>query len=160
MSHTIVTTTTTTSTSDGRIMNLGYARTLQGMLRIAQVVVLIVAFLCVRCAPGWPDYYAYRYFEVVTLWFFTVFLIFLLMDIFRLQGKVGCINWPLTEFLHYVVGALLIFIASIVAAARSWGYASLILGSVFGFIGVALMGVSIFKLYKVTCGSQQTSAAV
>ncbi|KAG7458043.1 hypothetical protein MATL_G00233670 [Megalops atlanticus] len=159
MSHTVVTTTTTT-VSDGGIMNLGYTRSLHGMLRIAQVGVLLIAFLCVRCAPGWTDYSAYRYFEVVTLWFFFALLIFLIMYIFGLQGRLACINWTLTEFLHYVVGALLIFIASIVAAVMSYGYASLVAGSVFGFIATFLMAISIWTSYKVTCGSQTTSADV
>ncbi|KAJ8334584.1 hypothetical protein SKAU_G00402230 [Synaphobranchus kaupii] len=159
MSHTVVT-TTTTSTSDGRILNVPFIQSLQGMLRIAQVMVLLIAFLFVRCAPDWPYFYAYRFFEAVTLWFFFVLLIFLVMHMFRLHGKAPCINWVVTEFLNYALGTLLVFIASIVAAAQSWGLLSLITASIFGFIGTILMGISTRKLYKVTYGSQQTSAAV
>lgn len=57
---------------------------------------LLVAFLCVRCARGWPSWAAFQFFEVVLLWFLIAFLIFLLMHLFRLQGKMPCINWPLT----------------------------------------------------------------
>lgn len=57
---------------------------------------LLIAFLCVHCARGWPNWYAFQYFEVVTLWFFVVFLVFFLMHLFRLQTKMPCINWPLT----------------------------------------------------------------
>ncbi|KAG7469838.1 hypothetical protein MATL_G00133040 [Megalops atlanticus] len=162
MSHTVVTTTTTTttSTSDGGILNLGYARSLQGLLKIAQVIVLLIAFLCVHCEPLWTDYSAYRYFEVVTLWFLIAFLIFFLMYIFRLQKKIPCINWTLTEFLHYAVGAVLILIASIVAAVKSSSISALVAGSVFGFIATFLLAISIWMSYKITCGSQPTSAAV
>ncbi|RXN01225.1 CKLF-like MARVEL transmembrane domain-containing protein 8 [Acipenser ruthenus] len=120
------------------------------------VVVLLIAFLCVHCA-AWTDYSAYRYFEVVTVWFLITFLIFYIMYVFRLQKKIPCINWPLTEFLHYAIGTLLIFIASIVAAVNSRGYAGLVAGSVFGFFATVLLAMSIWMSYKITCGSQPTS---
>ncbi|KAI2655005.1 CKLF-like MARVEL transmembrane domain-containing protein 7 [Labeo rohita] len=137
MSHTVVTTTTTTTTtssSDGRFCNIGYARSFHGLLKIAQVVVLLIAFLCVYCEQRRHEYSAFRYFEVVTAWFLIVFLIFFLMYLFRLQSKITCINWTLTEFLHYAVGGILVFIASIVAAVKSYGISALIAGSVSAFL--------------------------
>ncbi|KAL7835803.1 hypothetical protein AOLI_G00257070 [Acnodon oligacanthus] len=164
MSQTVVTTrtttTTTTSSSDGSFLNTGYVRTYSGLLKVAQVVALLIAFLCVRCSQVWTDFSAFRYFEVVTLWFFCAFLIFLIMYILRLQTKMPCINWTLTEFLHYAVGTILVFIASIVAAVKSSGISALVAGSVFGFIATFLMALSLWTSYKVTCGSQPTSAAV
>ncbi|KAJ8415661.1 hypothetical protein AAFF_G00402180 [Aldrovandia affinis] len=163
MSHTVVTTSTTTtstSTSDGGILNLGYARSLQGLLKIAQVVVLLVAFLCVHCSSMGKYYAAFRYFEVVTLWFLIAFLIFFLMHVFRLQSKIPFINWTMLEFLHYAVGTVLIGIASIVVAVKSAHISALIAGSVFGFIATFLLAVSIWMSYKVTCGTQPTGAAV
>ncbi|KTF90313.1 hypothetical protein cypCar_00019213 [Cyprinus carpio] len=158
MPHTIVTTTstttTTTSSSDGGFCNIGYARSFQGLLKIGQVVILLIAFLCVYC-KGF-SYSGYRYFEVVTAWFLIVFLIFFLMYLFRLQSKITCINWTLTEFLHYAVGGILVFIASIVVAVKSHGISALIAGSVFGFIATFLIAISIWTSYKVTCGSQPT----
>lgn len=161
MSHTIVTTTTTTSsTSNGGFCNLGYARSYQGLLKIGQMVTLLIAFLCIHCEPRWTDYSALRYFEVVTAWFLIAFLIFFVMYLLRLQSKIACINWTLTEFLHYAVGGILVFIASIVAAVKSYGVSSLIAGSVFGFMATFLIAISIWTSYKVTCGSQPTGAAV
>ncbi|KAJ8290814.1 hypothetical protein GJAV_G00017870 [Gymnothorax javanicus] len=162
MSHTVVTTTTTTRTtiSDGGFLNVGYARSIQGLLKIAQVVTLLIAFLCVHCANAWTNYDAFRYFEVVTLWFLIAFLIFFLMHILRLQSKLPCINWTLTEFLHYAVGTILVFIASIVAALKCGQISALIAGSVFGFIATFLLAINIWMSYKVTCGSQPTGASV
>eukprot|EP00064_Thunnus_orientalis_P024541 superscaffoldBa00010685_g24836 len=57
---------------------------------------LLIAFLCVHCARGWTSWAAFQYFEVVTLWFLIALLIFFLMHLFRLQGRMPCINWPLT----------------------------------------------------------------
>ncbi|KTF79074.1 hypothetical protein cypCar_00039214 [Cyprinus carpio] len=159
MSHTVVvttTTTTTTSTPDGGFCNLGYARSFQGLLKIGQVVILLIAFLCVHCEDRWIENSSFNYFEVVTAWFLVVFLVFFLMHLFRLQSKITCINWMLTEFLHYAVGGILVFIASIVVAVKSYGVSALIAGSVFGFIATFLIAISIWTSYKVTCGSQPT----
>lgn len=160
MSHTVITTTTTTtSTADGGFCNIGYARSFQGLLKIGQVVILLIAFLCVHCDQHFK-HSAFRYFEVVTAWFLVVFFFFFLMYLFRLQSKITCINWTLTEFLHYAVGGILVFIASIVVAVKSYGISSLIAGSVFGFMATFLIAISIWTSYKVTCGSQPTGAAV
>uniref|UniRef100_A0A671X080 CKLF-like MARVEL transmembrane domain containing 7 n=1 Tax=Sparus aurata TaxID=8175 RepID=A0A671X080_SPAAU len=97
MSHTVITTTTTTTrTSGDSVLNMGYTRTIPGMLKMGQMVALLVAFLCVHCARGWPSWAAFQYFEVVVLWFLIALTIFFLMHLFRLQGKMPCINWPLT----------------------------------------------------------------
>ncbi|XP_016374920.1 CKLF-like MARVEL transmembrane domain-containing protein 7 [Sinocyclocheilus rhinocerous] len=162
MPHTVVTTTTTTttSTSDGGFCNTGYARSFQGLLKIGQVVILLIALLCVHYEHRRIEYSAFHYFEVVTAWFLIVFSIFFLMHLFRLQSKITCINWTLTEFLHYAVGGILVFIASIVVAVKSYGVSALIAGSVFGFIATFLIAISIWTSYKVTCGSQPTGAAV
>ncbi|XP_039973250.1 CKLF-like MARVEL transmembrane domain-containing protein 7 [Xiphias gladius] len=161
MSHTVITTTTTTTrTSGDGVFNMGYTRTIPGLLKIGQMLALLIAFLCVHCARGWPSWAAFQYFEVVTLWFLIALLIFFLMHLFRLQAKMPCINWPLTEFFHYSVGTLLIFIASIIAAVKSLGVSALTAGSVFGFIAAFLMAISLWTSYSVTCGSHQTGASV
>uniref|UniRef100_A0A3Q3FE78 CKLF-like MARVEL transmembrane domain containing 7 n=1 Tax=Labrus bergylta TaxID=56723 RepID=A0A3Q3FE78_9LABR len=121
-----------------------------------RAVALLVAFLCVRCARGWPSWAAFQYFEVVSLWFLIALLIFFLMHLFRLQGRMPCINWPLTEFFHYSVGTVLILIASIIAAVKSGGVSALVVASVFGFIATFLMAVSLWTTYSVTCGVHQT----
>uniref|UniRef100_A0A8B9JXC5 CKLF-like MARVEL transmembrane domain containing 7 n=1 Tax=Astyanax mexicanus TaxID=7994 RepID=A0A8B9JXC5_ASTMX len=140
MSHTVVTTRTTTTTTssssaDGGFLNLGYIRTFPGLLKLAQVVTLLIAFLCIHCAPGWTDLSAFRYFEVVTVWFLIAFLIFLLMYILRLQSKIPCINWTLTVIYIYKFFTF----------------------CVFGFIATFLLAISLWTSYKVTCGSQPTS---
>ncbi|XP_071766468.1 CKLF-like MARVEL transmembrane domain-containing protein 7 [Centroberyx gerrardi] len=161
MSHTVVTTTTTTTgTSSDGFLNLGYTRSIPGLLKIGQMVALLIAFLCVHCARGWPSWAAFQFFHVVTLWFLIAFLIFFLTHLFRLQSKIPCINWALTEFMHYGVGTVLVFIASIVAAVKSWGVSALVAGSVFGFIATFLLAVSLWTSYQVTCGAHQTGAAV
>ncbi|XP_028254739.1 CKLF-like MARVEL transmembrane domain-containing protein 7 [Parambassis ranga] len=155
MSHTVITTTTTTVRGSGdSALNTDYVRTIPGMLKIGQMLALFIAFLCAHCVRGWPSWAAFQFFEVVTLWFFIAFLVFFLMHLFRLQGKMPCINWPLTEFFHYSVGCVLVFIASIVAAVKSGGVSALVAGSVFGFIATFLMAVNLWTSYSVACGPQ------
>uniref|UniRef100_A0A8C7XRX1 CKLF-like MARVEL transmembrane domain containing 7 n=1 Tax=Oryzias sinensis TaxID=183150 RepID=A0A8C7XRX1_9TELE len=159
MSHSVVTTTTVPSSGDG-FLNAGYTWTIPGMLKLGQLLALLIAFLCVHCAYGWPSWYAFQFFEVVALWFFVALLIFFLMHLFRLQARVPCINWPLTEFFHYSVGAVLIFIASIAAAVKAGGVSALIVASVFGFITTFLMAVNLWTSYSVACRPRpQTSEA-
>ncbi|KAM7382808.1 hypothetical protein PAMP_002515 [Pampus punctatissimus] len=121
MPHTVVTTTTTsrTTSSEGGL-NMGYIRTVPGMLKMGQMLALLVAFLCVQCSRGWTSWSAFQYFVVVTLWFLIALLIFFLMHLFRLQGKMPCINWPLTVF-----G----FIATFLMAVSLWTSYSLSCGS-------------------------------
>uniref|UniRef100_A0A3Q2WSJ9 CKLF-like MARVEL transmembrane domain containing 7 n=1 Tax=Haplochromis burtoni TaxID=8153 RepID=A0A3Q2WSJ9_HAPBU len=154
MSHTVITTTTTTRTSGESGLNLGYTQTIPGLLKIGQLISLLIAFLCVFCTRGWPSWPAFQYFEVVTLWFLVAFLIFFLMHLCRLQTRMPCINWPLTEFFHYSVGCILILIASIIASANSGGVSALVAGSVFGFIATFLMAVNLWTSYSVACGPQ------
>nr|XP_046256011.1 CKLF-like MARVEL transmembrane domain-containing protein 7 isoform X1 [Scatophagus argus] len=160
MSHTVITTTPSSRTSGDGVLNVGYTRTIPGLLKMGQLVALLIVFLCVHCVRGWPSWAAFQYFEVVALWFLIALLIFFLMHLFRLQGKMPCINWPLTEFFHYSVGTVLIFIASIIAAVKSEGVSALVVASVFGFIATFLMAVSLWTSYSVACGSHQTGAAV
>ncbi|XP_077577664.1 CKLF-like MARVEL transmembrane domain-containing protein 7 [Stigmatopora nigra] len=160
MSHAVSPTSTgRSSTSDG-VFSLGYTRTIPGLLIMAQMVALLVTFLCVRCTQGWPSWAAFQFFEVVASWFLLVLLIFFLMHLCRLQAKMPCINWPLTEFFHYSVGTVLICIASVVAAAKSGGVSALVVASVFGFITSFLMAVSLWTSYSVSCGPHHSGAVV
>nr|XP_057908844.1 CKLF-like MARVEL transmembrane domain-containing protein 7 [Doryrhamphus excisus] len=160
MSHNVITaSSTTTSASDG-VVNLGYSRTIPGLLKLAQMVALLITFLCVHCVRGWPNWAAFQFLHVVSAWFLVVLLVFFLMHLFRLQAKMPCINWPLTEFFHYAIGTVLIFIASIVAAVLAGGVSALVVASVFGFITTFLMVVSLLTSYSVSCGPQQTGAAM
>uniref|UniRef100_A0A8C1MY75 CKLF-like MARVEL transmembrane domain containing 7 n=1 Tax=Cyprinus carpio TaxID=7962 RepID=A0A8C1MY75_CYPCA len=104
------------------------------------------------------QYYCFDFIILKILIMLIIFnnFFFFLMHLFRLQSKITCINWMLTEFLHYAVGGILVFIASIVVAVKSYGVSALIAGSVFGFIATFLIAISIWTSYKVTCGSQPT----
>ncbi|XP_076986030.1 CKLF-like MARVEL transmembrane domain-containing protein 7 isoform X3 [Tamandua tetradactyla] len=119
-------------------------------------VTLLIAFICVKSSL-WIDYSAYSYFEVVTICDLIMILAFYLVHLFRLYRVLTCINWPLSELLHYLIGTLLLLIASIVAASRSYGQSGMVAGAVFGFLATFLCMASIWLSYKISCVTQSTA---
>ncbi|XP_014645639.1 PREDICTED: CKLF-like MARVEL transmembrane domain-containing protein 7 isoform X2 [Ceratotherium simum simum] len=118
-------------------------------------VTLLIAFICVRSSP-WTSYSAYSYFEVVTICNLIMILAFYLVHLFRLYRALTCISWPLSELLHYLIGTLLLLIASIVAASKSYSQSGLVAGAIFGFIASFLCLASIWLSYKISCVTQST----
>ncbi|OWK02651.1 CMTM7 [Cervus elaphus hippelaphus] len=57
-------------------------------------------------------------------------LAFYLVHLFRLYRVLTCISWPLSELLHYLIGTLLLLVASIVAASESYRQSGLVAGAV------------------------------
>uniref|UniRef100_A0ABI7WZ75 CKLF like MARVEL transmembrane domain containing 7 n=1 Tax=Felis catus TaxID=9685 RepID=A0ABI7WZ75_FELCA len=123
------------------------------------LVTLLIAFICVRSSV-WTRYSAYSYFEVVTICNLIMILVFYLVHLFRLYRVLTCISWPLSELLHYLIGTLLLLIASIVAASKSYSQSGLVAGAIFGFVATFLCLASIWLSYKISCVTQSTDAAV
>uniref|UniRef100_A0A8C5YG44 CKLF like MARVEL transmembrane domain containing 7 n=1 Tax=Microcebus murinus TaxID=30608 RepID=A0A8C5YG44_MICMU len=74
-----------------------YPRTHAALLKVAQMVTLLIAFICVRSSL-WTDYSAYSYFEVVTICDLIMILAFYLVHLFRIYRMLTCISWPLSIF--------------------------------------------------------------
>uniref|UniRef100_A0A8B9S3V3 CKLF like MARVEL transmembrane domain containing 7 n=1 Tax=Apteryx owenii TaxID=8824 RepID=A0A8B9S3V3_APTOW len=108
----------------------------------------------------WTDYSAYSYFQIVTMCDLVMILFFYIVHIFRIYRLLTCISWPLAEFLHYLIGTILLLIASIVAASKSYNLTGLVAGATFGFLATILCVLSIWSSYKVSCITQSTDAAV
>ncbi|XP_069929002.1 CKLF-like MARVEL transmembrane domain-containing protein 7 isoform X1 [Oryctolagus cuniculus] len=125
---------------------------------VAQVT-LLIAFLCVWSSPG-THYSAYSFFEVVTICDLIMILAFYLVHLFRFYRVLTCISWPLSELLHYVIGTLLLLIASIVAASQKNNQGRLVAGAVFGFMATFLCMASVWLSYKISCVTSSTDAAV
>ncbi|KAF3827068.1 hypothetical protein GH733_002554 [Mirounga leonina] len=142
-----------------------YPRTYSALLKVAQMVTLLIAFICVRSSV-WVSYSAYSYFEVVTICNLIMILAFYLVHLFRLYRLLTCISWPLSglilagllqllpELLHYLIGTLLLLIASIVAASKSYSQSGLVAGAIFGFVATFLCLASIWMSYKISCVTQ------
>uniref|UniRef100_A0A8C6RSX1 CKLF-like MARVEL transmembrane domain containing 7 n=1 Tax=Nannospalax galili TaxID=1026970 RepID=A0A8C6RSX1_NANGA len=87
-----------------------YPRTQGALLKVAQMVTLLIAFICVRTSLR-IDYSAYTFFEVVTMCDLIMILAFYLVHLFRLYRVLTCISWPLSIF-----G----FLASFLCLASLW----------------------------------------
>ncbi|CAH2282924.1 CKLF-like MARVEL transmembrane domain-containing 7 [Pelobates cultripes] len=160
MSHDVTVIRTTTSSSNvphasSDTLDRGYASSFTGMLKPVQMLALLLAFICVRSSV-WTDNSAFCYFEVITITFMILILIFYLVNVFRIYRMLTCISWPLAELLHYAIGTILLLIASIVAAVKSYGLSGLIAGSTFGFIATFLCTVGMFLSYKVSFITQSS----
>uniref|UniRef100_A0A8P0TMU7 CKLF like MARVEL transmembrane domain containing 7 n=1 Tax=Canis lupus familiaris TaxID=9615 RepID=A0A8P0TMU7_CANLF len=131
-----------------------YPRTYSALLKVAQMITLLIAFICVNRSM-WTSY-AYSYFEVVTICNLIMILVFYLVHLFRLYRMLTCISWPLSELLHYLIGTLLLLIASIVAASKSYSQSGLVAGAIFGFVATFLCLASIWMSYKISCVTQST----
>ncbi|EPQ14482.1 CKLF-like MARVEL transmembrane domain-containing protein 7 [Myotis brandtii] len=83
-------------------------------------------------------------------------LAFYLVHLFRLYRVLTCISWPLSELLHYLIGTLLLLIASIVAASKSYSQSELVAASIFGFVATFLCLASVWLSYKISCVTQST----
>uniref|UniRef100_A0A452SVB3 MARVEL domain-containing protein n=1 Tax=Ursus americanus TaxID=9643 RepID=A0A452SVB3_URSAM len=133
----------------------GVRRGLAGDCRVCASVqvTLLIAFICVRSSVR-VSHSAYSYFEVVTICNLIMILVFYLVHLFRLYRLLTCISWPLSELLHYLIGTLLLLIASIVAASKSYSQSGLVAGAIFGFVATFLCLASIWMSYKISCVTQ------
>ncbi|XP_067868330.1 CKLF-like MARVEL transmembrane domain-containing protein 7 isoform X4 [Heterodontus francisci] len=124
------TTTTITRSTGSGFIDRNYARSFSGILKIVQadnpaipgislvnlhcspsMIVAFIAFLCIKCSNQTHNS-TYRYFEVVTIWFFVMALVFFIIYLTRLHLKITCMHWPLTFFgfvstILYAIGAWL-----------------------------------------------------
>ncbi|KAI1242858.1 hypothetical protein IHE44_0000413 [Lamprotornis superbus] len=117
---------------------------------------LLIGFISVNNSP-WTDYSAYSFFQIVTMCDLVMILFFYIMHIFRVYRKLTCVSWPLAEFLHYLIGTILLLIGSIVAAAKSYNITGLVAGATFGFLATILCVISMWSSYKVSCITQSTT---
>uniref|UniRef100_A0A8C3PGT9 CKLF like MARVEL transmembrane domain containing 7 n=1 Tax=Calidris pygmaea TaxID=425635 RepID=A0A8C3PGT9_9CHAR len=127
--------------SDAELMDGAYFRSCAGMLKVAQMISLLIGFISVNSSQ-WTDYSAYSYFQIVTMCDLVMILFFYIIHIFRIYRKLTCVSWPLAEFLHYLIGTILLLIASIVAASKSYNLTGLVAGAV----RLCLLVLTLFKL--------------
>ncbi|XP_030045882.1 CKLF-like MARVEL transmembrane domain-containing protein 7 [Microcaecilia unicolor] len=157
MSHGVTMVRTTTSSPavslEPGFVDYGYARSCSAMLKIAQMVCLLIAFISVKCS-FWTNYSTYCFFTVVTICDLIMIFIFYMICVFRMYRSLTCISWPLAEFFHYAIGTLLLLIASIVGTSQTYGLSGLVAGMVFGFLATFLCVVSMWFSYKISCVPQ------
>ncbi|EOB02424.1 CKLF-like MARVEL transmembrane domain-containing protein 7, partial [Anas platyrhynchos] len=119
---------------------------------------LLVAFISINNSQ-WTNYSAYSYFQIVAMCDLVMVLFFYIIHIFRIYRMLTCVSWPLAEFLHYLIGTILLLIASIVAASKSYNVTGLVAGAVSLFISLDTFSLQciLTRALEISCLSLASS---
>ncbi|XP_022091924.1 plasmolipin-like isoform X1 [Acanthaster planci] len=170
-STTTATTTTTTVQSPPLKVDIGYVKSIPGILRIVQICVLLLYWILLASCPvgGYPLGIS------IVSWIFTI--IFFVIFLLQLDKRVPAVHWVLTELFHDLGWAILHFIAACLVAnfaanIYSFGFyynhGCVSFSAVLGFAVTILYGISTFfdfrrfqaggGLSRLTGGSGATGA--
>ncbi|RXN26319.1 CKLF-like MARVEL transmembrane domain-containing 8 [Labeo rohita] len=84
-----------------------------------RVVIVLVAFICVR-STWYNSFYAYGFFEAVTLGYSITVAVFLILTVFGVPKRASFVNWKIAEFVLDTLGFIFISTGSIVAAVKTY----------------------------------------
>ncbi|XP_028673742.1 CKLF-like MARVEL transmembrane domain-containing protein 7 [Erpetoichthys calabaricus] len=150
MAPSIFTSSATAALSNATVtVDAAFFRSSQGKLKIAQMVTLLISFLCVQTSE-FSVYSNYKVLQVVTVWFLVVIVLFYFMHLFRVHTVLTQVNCLLIEYVHYILGTLLTLISSLVAAVNPIKYPALIAAAVFGFFSSLLLFMTLLLSFKTT----------
>ncbi|XP_008291048.1 CKLF-like MARVEL transmembrane domain-containing protein 4 [Stegastes partitus] len=121
-----------------------YLKSYFGILKVVEVVLSLIAFICIEtimmCSPCGGVYF----FEFVSCSAFVVTGVLLLIFTLNLHTKVPHINWSLTDLVNTAVSALFFFLSSIVLTCINHNTGAEIAAVIFGFLVTGAYGVNTF----------------
>ncbi|XP_055410174.1 CKLF-like MARVEL transmembrane domain-containing protein 4 isoform X4 [Bubalus kerabau] len=121
-----------------------YLRGALGCLKVAQVILALIAFICIEtimeCSPCEGLYF----FEFVSCSAFVVTGVLLILFSLNLHMRIPQINWNLTDLVNTGLSTFFFFIASIVLAALNHKTGAEIAAVIFGFLATAAYAVNTF----------------
>uniref|UniRef100_A0A8D0BVE4 CKLF like MARVEL transmembrane domain containing 7 n=1 Tax=Salvator merianae TaxID=96440 RepID=A0A8D0BVE4_SALMN len=85
------------SGADSEWLDRGYASSCSALMKAAQMILLLIGFICVR-ASKWTNHSTFSYFEVVSMCVLVMILVFYVVYLIRVYRMMTCINWPLAVF--------------------------------------------------------------
>ncbi|XP_012680239.2 chemokine-like factor [Clupea harengus] len=130
-------------------LNAAFLKSVRGGLKIAEIVVAFVAFLCYAVASR-PPYIAATLIELLI----TTGL--LLLYLFNLHKTLTFFFWPLIDVFNSGFASVFMSIVSVVALSTDTLKATTA-GAIVGFMGAILWGVDGFLLYrKITFNQRRT----
>ncbi|XP_022091925.1 plasmolipin-like isoform X2 [Acanthaster planci] len=150
-STTTATTTTTTVQSPPLKVDIGYVKSIPGILRIVQILLNLMALIMIAVCVFWNGY---PIFVCVTAMVFTIFLFILFL--IHLDKRITVINWPATDLINNIIWSIQHFISACILAARAanrWYWYNYYHGcaaftAVLGFALFILYGVSTFFSFR------------
>ncbi|XP_039619029.1 CKLF-like MARVEL transmembrane domain-containing protein 4 [Polypterus senegalus] len=125
-----------------------YLKSNFGILKVCEVVLSMMAFICIetimQCAPCGSLYF----FEFVSCSAFVVTGILLLIFSLNLNSKLPQINWSLTDLVNTGASMFFFFLASVVLAALNHRLGAEITAVVFGFLVTIVYAFNTFLAVK------------
>ncbi|XP_044742388.1 CKLF-like MARVEL transmembrane domain-containing protein 7 [Chrysoperla carnea] len=135
--HTTQTTIQTTSVQTNIRYDQTYIRTIPGALKIAQIVLNLLGFICIQCSK-FSNYATGSFFNTVAMTAFWITGILLAFYLFHVIEKFFKIPWLKLEFFYCTIWTLLYLIAAIFAA--SFGSDAYVAAAFFGFCAMVVYG--------------------
>lgn len=150
-------TTTTSSSSVGMGLDKDYLRSLQGLLKIFECVLDVIAFICASYLMGWAGYGG-GWVQFVTMSAFITTLLLFGFHLFRIIYKLPG-PWHLIELLYYFLYSLMLLVAGIVCAARGGWHDSIAAAAFFTFAATAAYMLDTFLVFRAWQSGPTTAAA-
>ncbi|XP_043937759.1 chemokine-like factor isoform X3 [Protopterus annectens] len=132
-------------------VDVSFLKTLRGGLKTAELVSVLVAFICFAASSSVGTYLMVPGVETIIALFF--FLLYFL----KLNKKITMFFWPLIDIFNAVISAIIIFIVCAIAVAGH-DNGGTVAGGVFGFIVTILLSVDAFLLFRSVTFNQPASA--
>nr|XP_032834925.1 CKLF-like MARVEL transmembrane domain-containing protein 4 isoform X1 [Petromyzon marinus]XP_032834926.1 CKLF-like MARVEL transmembrane domain-containing protein 4 isoform X2 [Petromyzon marinus]XP_032834927.1 CKLF-like MARVEL transmembrane domain-containing protein 4 isoform X1 [Petromyzon marinus] len=113
---------------------LGFLLSPPGILKLLQMLLSLVAFICVEAVGACSRCSAVYFFEFVSCTAFLGGLTLITVLATSLQQRISLINWVLMDHIFTLLCTVFLFIASVVLAALNDGLGPDIAAVVFGFL--------------------------
>ncbi|KAG9352458.1 hypothetical protein AGOR_G00167640 [Albula goreensis] len=137
-----------------------YLRSHFGILKIIEVALSIIAFICIEtimlCLPCGGVYF----FEFVSCSASVVTGVLLLVFCLNLHLKVPHVNWSITDLVNTAASTFFFFLSSIVLAALNHSSGAAIAAVVFGFLVTGVYGLNTFLAVRQWRKGEGRSGAV
>ncbi|KAJ7985945.1 hypothetical protein DPEC_G00345720 [Dallia pectoralis] len=139
--------------------DMEYLISVFGILKVAEVVLALIAFISIEfimlCLPCGGVYF----FEFVSCSAFVVTGVLLLVFCLNLHTKVPQVNWSLTDLVNTAASTFFFFLASVVLVALNHTSGAEIAAVIFGFLATFVYAVNTFlALKRWRMGDRQSGA--
>ncbi|XP_013858521.1 CKLF-like MARVEL transmembrane domain-containing protein 4 [Austrofundulus limnaeus] len=124
--------------------DLEYLRSHFGILKVVEVVLSLISFICIEtimmCSPCGGVYF----FEFVSCSAFVVTGVLLLFFGLNLHINVPQINWSITDLVNTAASTFFFFLSSLVLACINHNTGAEIAAVIFGFLVTSVYGLNTF----------------
>ncbi|KAJ1082264.1 hypothetical protein NDU88_002432 [Pleurodeles waltl] len=121
-----------------------YLRSHLGILKAIEVVLALIAFICIETIMQCSPCEALYFFEFVSCSACVVTGALLIIFSLNLHTRMSQINWNLTDLVNTGLSTLFFFIASIVLAAVNHKRGAEIAAAIFGFLATVVYAVNTY----------------